>query len=162
ATVRGGHRPDRVPGAHHRGHDVDLHQADQRVRVLFVDAPVFAGGTGVVDQYGQPPHLAPGLAEQVRDRVRLGHVRAYRHGLPAPGAEGGAHGPGAVGVGGVVDPHAVPVVGEPSGDRGADAAAGAGDDRRTLVRLRCCHLRVPPVAGSRRLTRRTAGTVPAT
>jgi hypothetical protein len=53
--MRGGHGPHCVLGAQHRAHDVDVHQAVQRVLVLLVDVPLLAGGTGVVDQRGERP-----------------------------------------------------------------------------------------------------------
>jgi hypothetical protein len=101
-----------------------VHQAGQRVGALFVDARPLTCHAGVVDQRGQRAHLALGPLEHRRDVARRRHIRAYRDGSPAAGANGGDHRVGTVSVRRVVDDHAVPVVGQLLGDRGADPPAG--------------------------------------
>jgi hypothetical protein len=125
-------------------HDVDLHQPGQLVRLPLVDARFPACRPGVVDQRGQRPRLLRPV-QQVRHVARRRHVRTHRNGPAAAGANGGDHRFGSLRVRRVVDDHAVPVICQPFGDRGADTPAGAGDDHHALSLLSCRHvLDLPP------------------
>src|SRR5258708_33682333 len=111
--------------------------------VLLLDVRLLGGGTGVVDQRGERPHLVLGPAEHRLDIVFGADIRAHRHGTAARAGDGRYHRLRPVRIGRVVHDHAVAVASQPFGDRGAAPPAGARDNHTALVLYSRSHL-IPP------------------
>src|SRR5258708_12571030 len=108
--------------------------------VLLLDVRLLGGGTGVVDQRGERPHLVLGPAEHRLDIVFGADIRAHRHGPAARAGDGRYHRLRPVRIGRVVHDHAVAVASQPFGDPGADPPPRARANHTPLPLSSLSHL----------------------
>jgi hypothetical protein len=122
------HAAHRLARAGHAAEHVDGKHALDPGRAHLVHPCRQVHHAGVVHQPCQRPQFAVQGLEHGRDRAIVGHVGLQREGTPALGLHRGGDGLGRAAVVPVVDGHIPTLGGGQQRSRGADAAAGAGDE----------------------------------
>jgi hypothetical protein len=117
-----------LPRAQHQAGDVDVEHAPYRGGVVRVDPPGLAGDAGIVDERVDPPELAVDRLEHGNDRGLVGGVGLEEHRPAAAGLDLVHDGAGARLAAHIIDADRIAALGRGERRRGADAAAGAGDE----------------------------------
>jgi hypothetical protein len=98
------------------------------VRIGHADRPIGPGGAGIVDQDAQRAESCACSGHCSRNRARIGHVGCNRERRAAPLGNTGGDGID-VGTGAREQRDRRALAGQSFGDRAADAAASAGNER---------------------------------
>ena len=138
-------RRQRATGCRRREERRPEVEPDQRIEaggIDLVERPV-EGPAGVVDEDVEATERVARPGDEVRGRRQVGEVGGQAHGGPAAGRDGRRGRLASGGVAVVMERDRGPAVGEPDGDRPADADPGARHERAAAVE--------PGVVGARHL-----------